>query len=69
MSFAFISLKIPTQNYKEDKKMKLIGNKDKGYKLVSSFEEKENKPHKPKGSAPDPKSDTPDATNNGKDDK
>lgn len=49
--------------------MKLIGNKDKGYKLVSSFEEKENKPHKPKGSAPDPKSDTPDTTNNGKDDK
>lgn len=42
--------------------MKLIGNKDKGYKLVSSFEEKESKPRKPKG-------DTPDNTDDRKDDK
>lgn len=49
--------------------MKLIGNKDKGYKLVSSFEEKESKPRKPKGDTPNPKGDAPDTTNNGKDDK
>lgn len=49
--------------------MKLIGNKDKGYKLISSFEEKESKPRKSKGDAPEQKGDVPGTTNNGKDDK
>lgn len=43
-SSAHTSLKILTLNYKEDNSMKLVGKKDKGYKLVSSFEKPAKEP-------------------------
>lgn len=47
-SSAPILLKTQTRNCKEGGTMKLIGNKEKGYKLVSSYEvEKPKKPEKP----------------------
>ena len=42
------------RNFKEENNMKLVGNKNKGYKLVSSFEkETPKKPDDPKDKKPD----------------